>query len=560
MRAFERNHREPARTPPQANPEDLFEIESRRVDADHDQERTAHHDHHIPSRDQPSQREEEYRAQDHRGKERSRFNAVKHGCRARLPILPGEDPAAYQDRLDAWIGKFGPRDAVELYLVERAVHVSWQLDRADRAEVARLADGDRPGGRPAGQGRRRAGGGPVPRPRRRDRRYPELVGDPDDVRLSWPFDPSHPGHPARVVAALEATAVGCAWLLEQWAALGKLLDDGLNWQPPDRLRAIRLLGKQPLDAIDDEPVMAIYLACHAMDPEGPDVVRRAVERAEPLREEELRKRLAGRVRRGRSRCAAGRGGRPGGAAGGRRRGRRPGGGAAGGPRGGGGGRSRRRSSARLTVDAKESVEWLRKHQATCSRALFRTFDELRKLRREFGDDPPADEEPAEPPSPGPCADAARASCPCGDAHGQDARAKGEADVARASSPCEVVEQDALPPTGSEPGTTGPVDDRDARNVTNEATDPSASRPSASRRGSRDPALRPTGGLPGPDADGPSASPPSAAEPDDARNVTNEASDPAERAAPTGPNGRRRAARVAHRGQPHRRLRGVGASS
>ena len=44
------------------------------------------------------------------GKERSRFNALKHGCRARLPILPGEDPDAYRDRLDAWIDKFQPRD------------------------------------------------------------------------------------------------------------------------------------------------------------------------------------------------------------------------------------------------------------------------------------------------------------------------------------------------------------------------------------------------------------------------------------------------------------------
>ena len=78
------------------------------------------------------------------GKSRSRFNAVKHGCRARLPILPGEDPEVYQHRLDAWVDKFGPRDAVEHYLVERAVHVSWQLDRADRAEVAGLvADLDR---------------------------------------------------------------------------------------------------------------------------------------------------------------------------------------------------------------------------------------------------------------------------------------------------------------------------------------------------------------------------------------------------------------------------------
>src|SRR5215468_3244640 len=64
------------------------------------------------------------------GKSRSRFNAVKHGCRARLPILPGEDPEDYRRRRDAWVDKFAPRDAVETYLVERAVDVSWRLDRA----------------------------------------------------------------------------------------------------------------------------------------------------------------------------------------------------------------------------------------------------------------------------------------------------------------------------------------------------------------------------------------------------------------------------------------------
>ncbi len=74
------------------------------------------------------------------GKERSRFNALKHGCRAKLPILPGEDPEAYQERLDAWIDKFQPRDAVETYMVERAVLASWQLDRADRAEVTAMVE------------------------------------------------------------------------------------------------------------------------------------------------------------------------------------------------------------------------------------------------------------------------------------------------------------------------------------------------------------------------------------------------------------------------------------
>ena len=74
------------------------------------------------------------------GKTQSRMNAIKHGCRAKLLVLPGEDPQVYQDRLDAWTGKFDPRDPVEAYLVKRTVNVSWQLDRANRAEVAELTE------------------------------------------------------------------------------------------------------------------------------------------------------------------------------------------------------------------------------------------------------------------------------------------------------------------------------------------------------------------------------------------------------------------------------------
>ncbi len=37
------------------------------------------------------------------GKSKSRMNAIKHGCRAKLPIIPGEDPDVYRERLDSWV-------------------------------------------------------------------------------------------------------------------------------------------------------------------------------------------------------------------------------------------------------------------------------------------------------------------------------------------------------------------------------------------------------------------------------------------------------------------------
>ena len=60
--------------------------------------------------------------------------------------------------------------------------------------------------------------------------------------------------------------MGCAWLLDRWGELRDLLEAGEAWQPPDRFRAIRLLGRQPLDMEEDARVMAIYLGCSAMQP------------------------------------------------------------------------------------------------------------------------------------------------------------------------------------------------------------------------------------------------------------------------------------------------------
>src|SRR5262249_23613909 len=64
--------------------------------------------------------------------------APKPALPAKTVVLPGEAPDALQARVDAWKRDLKPADAVQDYLVERAAHVSWQLDRADRTIAARL--------------------------------------------------------------------------------------------------------------------------------------------------------------------------------------------------------------------------------------------------------------------------------------------------------------------------------------------------------------------------------------------------------------------------------------
>jgi hypothetical protein len=222
-----------------------------------------------------------------KGKDRSRFNALKHGMTAQTLVLPGEDPAAFQARLDAWTVDLDPRNDVERTLVERAAILSWQLERADRAEAARLSSLIRAA--PAEEALRQADAAAALGQRLfRDPRgpmalYPHALylgaGRPRaSVSATGPGD--DPDDPPRLLLRLEASAAGCRWLRDRWADLGALLDQGQSWQSPDKLRAIRLLGRQPLDAADSPVVALIFQACHVLDPQIRHAAGTGTERSE----------------------------------------------------------------------------------------------------------------------------------------------------------------------------------------------------------------------------------------------------------------------------------------
>jgi hypothetical protein len=73
------------------------------------------------------------------GKDKVRFNAVTHGLTAATVVLPHEDEQAYQHRLEDWTSELKAPGKMGQYLVERMVKISWQLDRADTFEQAKLA-------------------------------------------------------------------------------------------------------------------------------------------------------------------------------------------------------------------------------------------------------------------------------------------------------------------------------------------------------------------------------------------------------------------------------------
>jgi hypothetical protein len=210
------------------------------------------------------------------GKSRSRFNGLKHGLTASVPVIPGEDPAAYQARVEAMIRSSPPRNQVELDLLGRVAATTWSLERAARAEAAQISH--------------RIRNEAVERERRQEEKavalgqrllwdargpwqaYPHHphTGQKWERRTSWSEDPADGNSPALVLLRLERTVAGCRWLLERWAELGARLEPGEVWTSTDQFKAFRLLGKQPLDAVDDADVTLICLACAKIAPDGDD--------------------------------------------------------------------------------------------------------------------------------------------------------------------------------------------------------------------------------------------------------------------------------------------------
>ena len=73
------------------------------------------------------------------GKNKSRFNGLKHGLRAEHVVLPGDDPAAFEAEKQARFDDWTPRSHTRAILVERRAVASWRLQRSFPAEAAFLA-------------------------------------------------------------------------------------------------------------------------------------------------------------------------------------------------------------------------------------------------------------------------------------------------------------------------------------------------------------------------------------------------------------------------------------
>ena len=73
------------------------------------------------------------------GKQRSSLNALRHGLTAASPVLPSEDPAAYQDHRRRFFHEYQPATPTESQLTQELADTSWRLNRIPLLEADVLA-------------------------------------------------------------------------------------------------------------------------------------------------------------------------------------------------------------------------------------------------------------------------------------------------------------------------------------------------------------------------------------------------------------------------------------
>ena|SRR5579871_2808411 len=69
------------------------------------------------------------------GKQRSKFNALRHGLTGQTVVLPSEDHSAYQRHSQSFLDEYRPTGATESQLVQSLIDTSWRINRAAAIET-----------------------------------------------------------------------------------------------------------------------------------------------------------------------------------------------------------------------------------------------------------------------------------------------------------------------------------------------------------------------------------------------------------------------------------------
>src|SRR5882724_11319377 len=69
------------------------------------------------------------------GKSASRFNALQHGLDAKSVIIPGEDPAEYEQLAQDYQAEFRPASPSEAFHVDTMLRADWNKRRLQKLEA-----------------------------------------------------------------------------------------------------------------------------------------------------------------------------------------------------------------------------------------------------------------------------------------------------------------------------------------------------------------------------------------------------------------------------------------
>jgi hypothetical protein len=166
------------------------------------------------------------------GKNKSKYNALKHGGRAETLVLPNESPDDVRALFDQWDGFYQPRSPAEAAYIDKAVLSLQKAERLRRAEHQAIAD----------------------QVRSAEHRYDEA--QEAEVRH---FTDLLAEDPAEAMRGLMGSAAGCRWMLEQWDYLKTELVERGAWVSSQRETATRLMGLRPEAYREDDTVYLIRL-------------------------------------------------------------------------------------------------------------------------------------------------------------------------------------------------------------------------------------------------------------------------------------------------------------
>ncbi len=201
--------------------------------------------------------------------DRSRFNAVKHGLTAKTAVLPGEDRELFQSVVEVYKVDLNTQNQVEDDLAESAALAKWQMDRAKAAQSARI-DHELLIRKEESSQRDAIAAAGIRSRLFHDRQGPiELYPSKSEYykgpRTSCSDEPDDPLDPIKLILEAEGTVAGCQMLLREWEALRRNLLSGLSILSHEKLKMLRLMGKQPIQAVGDPEAAQVFLACHALE-------------------------------------------------------------------------------------------------------------------------------------------------------------------------------------------------------------------------------------------------------------------------------------------------------